>query len=336
MDKKTQVESRQYYPSMWAGPQNGGYSQNGAGRGLRGTFVHGCMLDVWLVACGREKLTLGELLFAPFAWKRVGWYRRSLCSKNLKNQVTERVRARYFYFLRIDDGYQCGTQNNVHCRAPSKGTRTAVVSGKRRLRLRLFSPQKKVSTPSVLAVLVLCLRLLAFVTVLRPPRVYQNPDLANSLLYVCSVQRWEPETLELQLMFSSPSFDYQTWRKGSLPGGWKHTGTLAIVVSPRASKWVRSFRNICVRLRSTITGCRQTQVFGVLSDLSLIILPSESKNQHCDEKGVSSRKDFGWHDAFFAHKKKCLAGCGRLRWLEKLPRRASRKGNPPRLRPFCE
>ena len=46
---------------------NGGYSQNGADRGLRGTFVHGCMLDVWLVACGREKLTLGELLFAPFA-----------------------------------------------------------------------------------------------------------------------------------------------------------------------------------------------------------------------------------------------------------------------------
>ena len=46
---------------------NGGYSQNGAGRGQRGTFVHGSMLDVWLVACGREKLTLGELLFALFA-----------------------------------------------------------------------------------------------------------------------------------------------------------------------------------------------------------------------------------------------------------------------------
>ena len=25
---------------------------------------------------------------------------------------------------------------------------------------------------------------------------------------------------------------------------------------------------------------------------------SESKNQHCDEKGVSNRKDFGLHDAF--------------------------------------
>ena len=45
---------------------NGGYSQNVAGRVLRGTFAHGSMLDVWLVACGREKLTFGELLFAPF------------------------------------------------------------------------------------------------------------------------------------------------------------------------------------------------------------------------------------------------------------------------------
>ena len=29
---------------------NGGYSQNGAGLGLRGTFAHGSMLDVWLAA----------------------------------------------------------------------------------------------------------------------------------------------------------------------------------------------------------------------------------------------------------------------------------------------
>ena len=55
----------------WAGWQNGvnafangGYSQNGGGRGRRGTFAHGSMLDVWVV-CGREKLTFGELLFAP-------------------------------------------------------------------------------------------------------------------------------------------------------------------------------------------------------------------------------------------------------------------------------
>ena len=53
---------------------NWGYSQNGAGRDLRGTFSHGSMLDVWLVAWGREKLTFGELLFASFAWIRLGWY----------------------------------------------------------------------------------------------------------------------------------------------------------------------------------------------------------------------------------------------------------------------
>ena len=33
--------------------------------------------------------------------------------EKLENQATERVIARYFYFLRIDDGEQCGTQNNV-------------------------------------------------------------------------------------------------------------------------------------------------------------------------------------------------------------------------------
>ena len=93
---------------------NGGYSQNGAGRGLRGTFVHGCMLDVWLVACVREKLTLGELLFAPFPWKRVGWYLQTISVfEKLEKSSTERVKARWFYFLRIDDGEQCGTQNNV-------------------------------------------------------------------------------------------------------------------------------------------------------------------------------------------------------------------------------
>ena len=58
--------------------RNGGYSQNGAGRGLRGTFAHGFMLDVWLVAWGREKLTFGVLLFAPFAWIRLGWYSQTI------------------------------------------------------------------------------------------------------------------------------------------------------------------------------------------------------------------------------------------------------------------
>ena len=65
---------------------------------------------------------------------------------------------------------QCVTQNNVQqCRVACTVTRTAVVGGKRRLRLGFVFPTEKGSTPSVLAVLVLCLRLLAFVTVLRPP-----------------------------------------------------------------------------------------------------------------------------------------------------------------------
>ena len=176
----------------------------------------------------------------------------------------------------------------------------------------------------------------AIVRPLRPP--FLSFSLPPSVVYSGESQRhWK-----LQLMLSSPSFDYQTWRKGSLPGGWKRTGTIAIVVSPRASKWLRSFRNICVSLRSTITGCRQTQVFGVLSDLSPIILPSESKNQHCDEKGVSSRKDFGWHDAFLPTRER--ENQERSAWLDaaeyadwrSCPAGASRKGNPPRFRPFCE
>ena len=60
------------------------------------------------------------------------------------------------------------TQNNVqHCGLACTVTRTAVVGGKRHLRLGFVFPTEKGSTPSVLAVLVLCLRLLAFVTVLR-------------------------------------------------------------------------------------------------------------------------------------------------------------------------
>ena len=57
-----------------------------------------------------------------------------------------------------------------------------------------------------------------------------------------------------------------TKRNRSLPGGWRHTGTLAIVVRPRASKSVRFFRNTCVRLRLTVTGCLQTQLRGAWSD----------------------------------------------------------------------
>ena len=44
--------NRRFGPTV--GVRNGGYSQNGAGRGLRGTFAHGSMLDVCLVECSRE------------------------------------------------------------------------------------------------------------------------------------------------------------------------------------------------------------------------------------------------------------------------------------------
>ena len=124
---------------------NGGYSQNGAGRGLRGTFAHGSMLDVWLVPCSREKLTFGELLFAPFAWIRLGWYLQTISVlKELENQTRERVRARFSIF---SDQWQvssaCGTQNNVqHCRLACTVTRTAVVGGKRRVRLGFVSPHR--------------------------------------------------------------------------------------------------------------------------------------------------------------------------------------------------
>ena len=109
-----------------------------------------------------------------------------------------------------------------HCRSPSRSTvtRTAVVNGKRRLCLRLFFPQKKVSTPSVLAVLVLCLRLLAFVTVSWPPRVYRiqiaciRIQIWLTRYCMCVVYSGDSQRhWKLQLMFSSPSFYYQTWRK---------------------------------------------------------------------------------------------------------------------------
>ena len=56
----------------------GTIQQNGAGRGLRGTFAHGSLLDVWLIACSREKLTIGVILFAPFGWIRLGWYLQTI------------------------------------------------------------------------------------------------------------------------------------------------------------------------------------------------------------------------------------------------------------------
>ena len=52
-------------------------------------------------------------------------------------------------------------------------------------------PTEKGSTPSALAVLVLCLRLLAFVTVQRPPRVWQSDIWLTCIRYMCSAQRYK-------------------------------------------------------------------------------------------------------------------------------------------------
>ena len=82
-------------------------------------------------------------------------------------------------FLQTDDSEQCGTQNNVqHCRAPCTVTWTAVVGGKRPLRLRfcssfVFPTENKFRHLAFCLFLVLCLWFLAFVTVSRPPRVCQ-------------------------------------------------------------------------------------------------------------------------------------------------------------------
>ena len=126
----------------------------------------------WLRETEKNSPSESYFLLLLFEYAQGDTYRRSLCAKNLKNQARERVRARFFYFFRIDDSDQCGTQNNVqHCRVACTVTRTAVVGGKRHLRLGFVFPTEKSFTPSILAVLGLCLRF--FVTVLRPPRESQ-------------------------------------------------------------------------------------------------------------------------------------------------------------------
>ena len=169
---------------------------------------------------------------------------------------------------------------------------------------------------------------------------------ATSRIHVCQIwlHVYNGKTSEAARLFSSPSFDYHTWRKGSLPGSWRHTRTLAIVVRPRPSKSVPFFsRKTCVTLRSTVTGCRQTQVLRVLSDLSLSdSLALWKQKSALWREGVSSRKDFCWYEAFLPVRGR--ENQERSAWLEaadyadwrSCPAGPSRKGNPPRLRPFCE
>ena len=93
--------------------------------------------------------------------------------------------------------------------------------------------------------------------------------LASARSRVCQIWltrmcQQEPSTSETaaDVQFSIARLSNLKKRPGSLPGGWRHTETLAIVVRPRPSKSVPFFffRNTSVRLRSTVTGCWQTQV----------------------------------------------------------------------------
>ena len=72
-------------------------------------YTGACQMYGWLRAAKKTAPSESSLCF--FCWNMLGdTYRRSLCLRNLKNQATERVRARSFYFFRIDDSKQCGTQ----------------------------------------------------------------------------------------------------------------------------------------------------------------------------------------------------------------------------------
>ena len=148
---------------------------------------------------------------------------------------------------------------------------------------------------------------------------------------MCSVQRQGLGNCSWS-MFSSPSFDYQAWRRGSLPGGWRHTGTLAIVVRSRASNQF-GFSEI-----PASDSARPSQVADghTLRPLSAILALWKQKSALWREGGVEPER-FSLVWGFFAGKrkrkprKKCLAICDWLRRLKKLPRRALAVGESPKL-----
>ena len=85
----------------------------------------------------------------------------------------------FLFFFQIDGSEQCGTQNNVqHCRVACTVTWTAVVGGKRHLRLGFVFPTEKSSTPSFgcsgFVFAVFCHRLTA---------TSRMPDLATIHVY---------------------------------------------------------------------------------------------------------------------------------------------------------
>ena len=156
----------------------------------------------------------------------------------------------------------------------------------------LFSPEKRVPHPAfrlfwfVSAVIGFCHRLTLC-------QIWLKSRYGTCVVYIGKTHRHR----KLQLMFSSPSFVYQTWRRGSLPRGWRHTKTLAIEVSPRASKSVRSLWNTCVtplNRHKLLTDAGLRSSLRPLSD----ILGLWKQKSALWQEGVSSRKDFRWYEAF--------------------------------------
>ena len=143
--------------------------------GLCGALLHtvhaGCM-----AGCVRPRKThLRRATFCSFCLNTL----RVILTDDLCVRRTWKIKPEkeleqdFSICFRIDDSEQCGTKNSVqHCRVAWTVAQTAVVGGKRHLRLGFVFYTEKSWTPCVLAVLVLCLRSLAFVSVsARPPRV---------------------------------------------------------------------------------------------------------------------------------------------------------------------
>ena len=127
------------------------------------------------------------------------------------------------------------------------------------------------------------------------------PDLANSLRYIMCT-RLSHRHRKLQLMFSSPSLDYQSWRKGpevflEVEDTLRH---LRLQCDPVHRNQFRFFPKY---LRQTPLDCHRLptdagfKLKSSLRPLSDTLAPWK-QNQHCDERGVSSRKDFRWYEAF--------------------------------------
>ena len=73
--------------------------------GVCGALLHTglCWMYGWLSVAEKNSPLESYVLLLLLEYAYGHTYRRSLCSKNLKNQTRERLRARFFLFFRIDD-----------------------------------------------------------------------------------------------------------------------------------------------------------------------------------------------------------------------------------------